>query len=86
MKTLLVFCIAFMLATKAYSADMVIALSPHQAKDTLNQHASLILEAICKQPPASTLTLLDGYSVRSIATINIPDNPSYQQCKTIIKI
>jgi len=80
------FIAAMFLMPTAYATDIVFALSPHQSSTTAEKHSKTVLKAFCAQPPSSNVIVLDGYSLKTIATLKTPNNPAYKSCKTRIKL
>ena len=76
----------FCLSTTVQAADMVVALSPHQSQTTAERQVQTVLKTFCDLPPATTMTVMDGYALQTLATLEVPDNPRYQHCKTRLKL
>ncbi|MES9863530.1 MAG: hypothetical protein ABW138_22090, partial [Candidatus Thiodiazotropha sp. 4PDIVS1] len=86
MKPLLTLIFSIMFTASVHAGDMVIVLSPWQSPEASKAQVKTMLQFLTGLPPASTATIMDGDSLRTIGRFTVPDNPSYRSAKARLKL
>lgn len=78
--------LCFLILPPAYSADIVVALSPWNQADTTKAQAKTVLQFLTQLEPGHTVILMDGYRLSTIGEFTIPENPAYRGAKARLAV
>lgn len=66
----------------ATASEFVVAVSPYNTAAVVKQHAAQILTFALTQNAGDKVIVVDGYNIKPIATITIPDDVKYKSPKS----
>jgi len=78
---------SFGLSANIFAKDFVVAISPFQDTQYAVSHTKTLLKRLAQDlEPGDRLTFLDGWHVRMIGTLNMPEKAIYNSAKARIKM